>query len=231
VVRPATVTERERRVLRWVAEQYAAPMGVVAELVGREGVTPAAAEAVARRLAARLEGGRLARRERLYGAGVWLIPTARGLRELDLEWPLWRPANGPAGDGKLGHIAMVARLRLHLESLYSSAAAVGWESERAIRSRLRGQERRRRADGGFYLEGRWYGIELELHLKARRFGANLPPSARDPYLELVQATDPVWRRVWWFTPWHLKERLRERLAANGGGERHHVYALPPEVRP
>jgi hypothetical protein len=220
-VMAGTVTERELAVLVVAGEQFGLPMDAVAEVAQRAGAPrsgPASAAALGRRVAGRLELARLARRERT-SAGVWLVPTPAGLREAGLEYERWRPAGW-----KLEHHGAVVRLRLVLEREHPGAR---WESERAIRARLRG-ERQRRADGGLWWpDGGATGVELELHVKARRAPGVL--SGPDRYVDIVTATDPSWREVWWFTPARHVERLQKRLTEAGGGDRHQAYPLPDGV--
>jgi hypothetical protein len=173
VVRP---TERDLRVLRWLGEQFGAPLEVVAELYG---VGPG----TARHHAARLVRAQLVERE--YGplGKLWLVPTRRGLRFAGLGYERWSLV-GWKGD----HVAGAARLRLHLERLYPDAA---WTSEREIRSRWANTGARVRfADGQLDLpDGRCVGVELELHRKQRH-----------EYEGLIRDVDPAFDEVWWFCP-------------------------------
>jgi hypothetical protein len=130
------ITERELTVLRWVGEQYAVPVALLADLAG-DGVAPASAPRLARRTAERLERLGYAGRRPLLGQ-QWLTPTRTGLRAAGLNYPAQVPA-----EGFLKHVATVARLRLHLAAAEPVAE---WESERAIREQW-GASRVRRVDG------------------------------------------------------------------------------------
>jgi hypothetical protein len=216
--RPERLTDRDREVLRFAVEMFGLPLPVLAEMVP--------GDRVARRIVGRLEAARVARRQRVAGQ-LWLVPTGRGIAEVGLDYTVWKPAGW-----KLEHHATVARLRLHLATDEASgAAAAEWISERAIRRRWRETGGRgRRADGALcWPDGAQTGLEVELSIKARRTPGVL--SGRDRYVEIVRDTDPAWSEVWWFTPARHVQRLGDRLAAAGGGDRHQVYPLPPEVAP
>jgi hypothetical protein len=208
------LTDRDRQVLGFAVEMFGVPMAVVAQLVP--------GDRVARRVAGRLEVARAARRQRVAGE-AWLIPTARGIELVGLDYTAWQPAAW-----KLEHHAAVARLRLYLAGRFPEAR---WESERAIRRRMREDGGRgRRADGGLHWpDGTATGIEVELHVKAKRQPGVL--SGEDRYADIVRQADPTWREVWWFTPERHVQRLAKRLAAAGGGEVHQTYALPEGVAP
>lgn len=204
VVRP---TERDLRVLRWVGEQFGAPLPVVADLYG-------VSLAVARRQVGRLVRAGLAVRE--YGpmGQLWLVPTRRGLRYAGLEYERWSLV-GWKGD----HVAGVARLRLALLRLHPDAT---WTSERAIRSRWANSGARVRfADGQLDLpDGRCVGVELELHRKKRH-----------EYEGIGRDVDPAFDEVWWFCPLPDVSWLRETLAEIPKPQRpaHVVVALAGDL--
>jgi hypothetical protein len=208
------ITERELSVLRWVGEQYAVPMALLAELVDRDpGVGSASAPRLARRLAERLE--RLGYAGRRHAVGRWwLVPTRAGLRAAGLDYRVWDLAEH---EWSLNHLILCARLRLHLAAAYPEAT---WESDRAIRARWHGQGARvRLADGGLHFpDGDAVGIELERYVKKL-----------SRYQGAVADVDPAWSTVWWFTPISRVALLTERLMEAGGGERHQVYELPEGV--
>jgi hypothetical protein len=219
--RPERLTDRDREVLRFAVEMFGLPLKVLAEMVP--------GDRVARRIVDRLELARLVRTHRVVGQ-TWIVPTARGMDEVDLHYSLWKPAGW-----KLEHHATVIRLRLHLEHAYPSAR---WESERAIRRRFLHDAKKtgvsgkgRRADGALHWEdGTATGIEVELSVKSRRKPGLV--SGTDRYVDIVRDSDPAWRAgVWWFTPARHVDRLSRRLVEAGGGDVHQVYPLPPEVAP
>jgi hypothetical protein len=204
-------TERDLHVLRWVGEQYAAPMGVVRVLLERQGDRASAGERVARRFAGRMEALGWAQRASLLGRS-WLVPSRAGLGFAGLEYGRWEPSGW-----LLGHVEAVCCVRLHLEALYPGCQ---WESERAIRERWAGTGARvRRADGGLQLpDGQVVGVEVELHVKRQ-----------ERYSAAVADQDPAWTGgVWWFTPPRQAFLLRQRLG-EAFASRHEVYELPVGV--
>ena len=169
------LTTRDAAVLRFLGEQFGAPLSVVAEVyeVG---------DRAARHNAERLERAGLATRLTVAGQ-QWVVPTRAGLRFADLDHDVWQPRAW-----KLEHVEGVARLRLRLQTLYPDAT---WTSERAIRSRWANTGARVRfADGQLDLpDGRCIGVELELHRKKRH-----------EYEGIGRDVDPAFDAVWWFCP-------------------------------
>jgi hypothetical protein len=210
VSRPA-ITERELRLLRWVGEQYAAPMTLVASLLGE---LPTDGR-LTRRAAARLQQLGYADRYPLLRR-VWLVPTSAGLRAAGLPYRHWSPERH---EWSARHIEACGRLRLYLERHRPDGR---WESERAIRSRWDGSGARvRLADGGLWWpDGSATGVELELHIKRA-----------DRYNAAVADQDPAWTDgVWWFTPAEQMRLLASRLAA-AGASRFDVCETPEGVAP
>jgi hypothetical protein len=208
---PATITERDLQVLRFVGEQYVVPMTMVADLVDHyAGRRSADAPRLARRAAERLAKLGYAGRRPLLGQ-PWLTPTRTGLRAVGLNYAAKVPA-----EWLLKHVATVARLRLHLAAAHPEAE---WESERAIREQW-GDSRVRRVDGALWWPNEdATGVEVELHVKK---------PAR--YAGIVHDLDPNWNAgVWWFTRPELVALLAARLREAGGGDFHQVYELPEGV--
>lgn len=102
------LSERDAAVLRFLGEQYGAPLSVVASLY-RVG------DRVARRHVARLERAGFAGRLTVAGQ-QWVVPTRAGLRFADLDHDVWQPRAW-----KLEHVEGVARLRLALAGRYPDA--------------------------------------------------------------------------------------------------------------
>jgi hypothetical protein len=207
---PAAITLRDLEVLRWVGEQYAAPLSTVALLVGAN-ASAASAARMASRTAERLERLGYAGRRPLIGQ-QWLAPTRRGLRAAGLPYKVDVPA-----EILLHHITMVGRLRLYLAATEPDAT---WESERAIRQRCAGVPLRRTDGGLWWPDGTATGVELERYVKR-------PPR----YLGIVRNVDPAWTAgVWWFTPANLVPLLTQRLRdAGAAADTFEVHSLPPEV--
>jgi hypothetical protein len=213
------ITERDLAMLRWVGEQTAVPMRVlalVAPHVWGKPLTASSADTVARRHARRLEVLGYAERKAMLGQ-TWLIPTRPGLRSAGLEYRAWQPS-----EFILRHLETVARLRLQLESQYA-ADLEEWESERSIRSRwAHTGVSVRIADAGLHWnDGTATGVECELHIK------------RQPrYDAAIQSTDKAWTGgVWWFTKPGRVGGLQRLLDAAGGGEVHQAYPLPEGTAP
>jgi hypothetical protein len=199
------LTERDGRVLRWLGEQFGAPMAVVAELYG-------VGDRATRENAARLERAGFASRAAV-GGQQWLVPTRAGLRVADLDYEVWHPRVF-----KLDHVAAACRLRLVLERQYPEAT---WTSERAIRSRWAGSGARVRfADGQLdFPGGTCAGVELELSRKKH-----------GEYEGIGQDIDPAFDQVWWFCRGRDQVWLRGVLEAIPKPPRpeHHVIALAGE---
>jgi hypothetical protein len=214
------VTDRDLRVLRFAVEMFGVPMTLAAELIARDPDSTAlggqSAGPVARRTAARLEAGRLARRLTVAGE-PWLVPTGPGLTMAmpegqDEPYDVWHPVKW-----KLEHVEAAARLRLALADRHPEAT---WVSERAIRRRWHGTGARvRKCDGGLrWPDGTATGVEVELHLKAEHL-----------YEGIVADRDPEWDAgFWWFCPTGQMQSLARRLAAAGGFD-HTVHELPEGV--
>jgi hypothetical protein len=159
-------------VLRWLGEMYGAPLSVVGESYG-------VGARDARRKAERLERAGFASRQHAP-AGVWLVPTRKGLRYAGLDYDGWSLTGW-----KADHLAAVGRMRLHLERQHPGA---GWESERACRERWHGTGARVRIpDGILGQPGRRVGVEVELHRKAAH-----------RYVGILADLDPELAEVWWF---------------------------------
>jgi hypothetical protein len=230
-----TISGRDLAVLRFLCEQFAAPLEVIREVLHleRDGIPLApgggwrtASETpdrlrVARKWAARMEACAYVRRERLP-RGVWVVPMTRGLA-------LAAPDDGEPyevwhlRDTRLAHVEAVERLRLHLERQHPGAR---WECERAIRRRHHHAYRAaginnavvRFGDGALLLDGRRVGVEVELHVKAEQL-----------YRGIVRDQDPRCSEVWWFARPGSVGTLRGRLDS-AGAIGHHVHPLPFEVR-
>ena len=194
------LTTRDAAVLRFLGEQFGAPLAVVADLYG-------VGDRAARHNAGRLERAGLVTRRAVAGQ-QWVVPTRAGLWFADLDHEVWTPRAW-----KLEHVEGVARLRLALQARYPDAV---WTSERAIRSRWAGSGARVRfADGQLNLaDGRCIGIELELHRKKRWEYANI---GRD--------IDPAFDEVWWFCPAADVDWLADVLEEIPKPERPHHHVL------
>jgi hypothetical protein len=194
------LTERDAAVVRFLGEQFGAPLSVVLRLYG-------VGERATRQNVARLERAGFASRLTVAGQ-QWVVPTRAGLRFADLDHEVWTPRAW-----KLEHVEGVARLRLALTGRYPDAV---WTSERAIRSRWANSGARVRfADGQLNLaDGRCIGIELELHRKKRH-----------EYEGIGRDVDPDFDEVWWFCPAQDVDWLADVLEEIPKPERPHHHVL------
>lgn len=210
-------TPRDIQVLRWLGEQYGAPLAVFAELLARYGdqpVSEASRATLARYHAGRLE--RLGFAQRHWTAGQrWIVPTQTGLRQADLPFEAWEPVGW-----KLDHVATVGRLRLWVADAYP---ADRWVSERWVRHRWyeEGVRGLRVPDAALLRpSGAEVAVEVELHRKAR-----------DRYPHILHAISSSIDEVWWFTPAADVAWLRGVLEPLAAGPRpiHRVVELPEGV--
>ena len=183
-------TARDLAALRFVGEQYAARLDVLALVLGR--LSPAVVrdagrlgERTVRQRVERWEQAGWARRRRMLGQ-TWVLATRAGLRLAGLELDLWTPALD-----RLAHHHAAAVVRLHREPIPSQG---GWVSEREL-WRRRGKASWHMADGALSspvptgwqgIDQAWELVEVELHQKARpRLAAALktrpPHTARITY--------------------------------------------------
>jgi hypothetical protein len=165
------VTARDVAALRFVGEQYAVRLDVLAVLLGR--LSPGEprdgamlGERTLRRRLGRWEQAGWVVRRRMLGH-TWVLPTRVGLRLVGLDFDCWEPAAS-----RLAHHYAVALVRLAREPV---PGQVGWVCEREL-WRRRGRASWHLADGALPapVPAGWQGIseawelvEVELHQKAR----------------------------------------------------------------
>jgi hypothetical protein len=199
-------TARDVDALRFVGEQYAVRVDVLAAVLGRlsPGEPRAAGWLGRRTLRQRLgrweQAGWVVHRRLLDQ--VWVLPTQAGLRLAGLEFDPWDPS-----PPRLAHHHAVAVVRLHREPVPGRG---GWVCEREL-WRRRGKARWHLADGALPVPvpARWQGIdqawelvEVELHQKARpRVVAALKTRA------------PHTARITYYVPAALHNALAGQLAS------------------
>jgi hypothetical protein len=183
-------TARDLTALRFVGEQYAARLDVLAVVLGR--LSPAQPQSAGRlgsrtvrQRVERWEHAGWASRRRMLGH-TWVLPTRAGLRMAGLAFTCWEPALD-----RLAHHHATAVVRLHREPVPGLG---GWVCERDL-WRRRGRASWHLADGALPtpvpagwqgIDQAWELVEVELHQKARpRLVAALktrpPHSARVTY--------------------------------------------------
>lgn len=197
------VTERDLRLLRIVAEQYAVTVPQLATLIGRS-------HHAARWLRERWQAaGWVEGRAVLVGRPVFMWPTRRGLRVAAIDYSVWRPAAGA-----LAHVEAVTDVRLQLEARHPQAV---WICERDLR-RARSRPTDHLPDALVRLDGRESAIEVELTLKERRRAERIMRElvARFPAVTYFAAPSTC--------------RLIGELADEIGAGRVQVLPLPGEAR-
>jgi hypothetical protein len=182
------LTDRDLWVLHWIAEQYAARLDQVQNLLGQEAGRGAKEEGAISESAARLVVDRW-KRARLADARkmtvedpAWIWLTAHGLHEFDLSYKLYEPSLA-----KLEHLFAVNEVRLAVENQRHDA---GWRSERALRAGLAytsGQALPHIPDAELLTEEGATAIEVEL----------TPKKPRDLQL-ILQELAENYHQVWYF---------------------------------
>lgn len=232
------MTARDALGLEWIAHQYAVSPDVLAVLLARlsdpedrieragqrrqqadpERVSPS----MVRYMAGRWERAGWAERRSIIGRS-WIIPTAKGYREVGIE-PR-RTVDTPAGAlvmepwapraRMLPHVHAVAVLRLALEPALGPGQR--WISERVLRRELRDTHRdsgnardfRHAFDGAIEgAEGERIGLDVELTLKS--------PAAFEDHA--LAEWPPEFTELHYYAPGPLVPILRarlDRMAAKG----------------
>lgn len=143
-------TERDLRLLRTVAEQYAITLPQLAAMMGRS-------IHAARWLRDRWRAtGWIDSRTVLVDRPVFLWATRAGVQAVGLRYPGWGPT-----PGVLAHVEAVTDVRLHLQA---GGSDLGWVSERDITLTARGAHR---PDGLLVVGDSEVAVEVELTRKAR----------------------------------------------------------------
>jgi hypothetical protein len=216
---------RDRRVLPWIGEQYAARLDQVQVLLGRDvdpslsssAISLSAALQVVRRWT---ELGLVEYRRMVHGEPGWVWLTHHGLGELGLTYTKYVPKLSA-----LPHLYLVNRLRLVHEQrnpLYP------WKSERTLRTELP-----RRAAGvsvvhlpdGVILDPNGsIALEVELTVKSQeRLIAILQSLLEEP----AEDDRPKYARIWYFASAAARPHVERALLdlEEDQRERVRVYAL------
>ena len=198
------LSERDGRMLRLIAEQYAVSVDQLARLIGRSHRT-------GRWLRDRWRQAGWVESRQLTAEGpsfVWL--TGAGARIAGSPYRTWRPNAALAG-----HIEAVTEVRLLLEQQLRLGA---WVCERALAQCLSGERAQAHLPDALLTTGRGrIAVEVELTLKSRaRLEALLE--------ELGQSYD----QVWYFANPPLLPTLRE-LAVQAPWQNITVHPYPPHA--
>lgn len=190
------VTDRDLRLLRIAAEQYALTVPQLARLMDRSRRT-------ARWLRDRWRAnGWVASGPVLVGHPVFVWPTRKGLTTAGVDYAPWTPA-----PGMLAHITAVTDVRLDVSRRHPNAE---WVSERDLARSATSH----RPDGLVRMDGKEVAIEVELTLKERRRAERIMRELVAAHPAVTYFADPAPRR-----------QLTE-LAEQVGGGRVQVLALP-----
>jgi hypothetical protein len=200
------VTARDVAALRFVGEQYAVRLDVLAVLLGR--LSPGEprngavlGERTLRRRLGRWEQAGWVVRRRMLGH-TWVLPARIGLWLAGLEFDCWDPS-----PPRLAHHHAVAVVRLHREPVPGQG---GWVCEREL-WRRRGKARWHLADGALPapVPAGWQGIseawelvEVELHQKAR-----------PRVVAAIKTRAPHTARITYYVPAELHASLSAQLAS------------------
>ncbi len=198
-------SERDRRMLALIGEQYAISLEQLARLIDRSLYTAACLRN--RWLKAGWVEGRGLATE--GPSMIWL--TSEGVRAAGSPYRRWRPQPALAA-----HIHAVTEVRLLLERQLSLGE--WWcERELAQRSALPAAGRPHRPDGLLDTGGERIAIEVELSSKSR-------DRLTEILIELGQSYD----QVWYFAPPSLK-RTVAALAEAMPWQNIHVHPYPPRA--
>jgi hypothetical protein len=199
-------TSRDLAALRFVGEQYAARLDVLAIVLGRlsPGELRAAGRLGSRTVRQRVErweaAGWAVRRRMLDHS--WVLPTRAGLRLAGLEFDSWTPALD-----RLAHHHAVTVVRLAREPVPGQG---GWVCEREL-WRRRGRASWHLADGALPapvptgwqgISEAWELIEVELHQKAR-----------PRVVAALKTRPPHTARITYYVPAALHGALSAQLAS------------------
>lgn len=179
------LTERDRVVLTWVAEQYGAPVDQLQRLLardpGRELITEGSVSLSGARHVVRRweEGGYAESRKVFFKEQPWVWPTRKALQHLRLDLPFHRPSVA-----LLEHHRWVNEARLYLEGP-AYPDPVTWRSERLLKPRDARAHEIHYADAEAEIGPVTVAIEVELEPKK-------PAGLRLILGDLVARYEEVW---------------------------------------
>jgi len=199
-------TTRDLAALRFVGEQYAARLDVLALVLGR--LSPAAVRdagrlglRTVRQRVERWEAAGWAMRRRMLGH-TWVLATRAGLRLAGLELDPWTPALD-----RLAHHHAAAVVRLHREPVPGGG---GWVCEREL-WRRRGRASWHMVDGALPapVPAGWQGISEAWELVE----VELTQKARPRVVAALKTRPPHTATVTYYVPVALHASLSVQLAS------------------
>ena len=218
-------TLRDLAALRFVGEQYAARLDVLAVVLGR--LSPAAVrdagrlgDRTVRQRVERWEAAGWAERRRMLGH-TWVLATRAGLRLAGLELDPWTPALD-----RLAHHHAAAVVRLHREPMPGQG---GWLSEREL-WRRRGRASWHMVDGALPapVPAGWQGISEAWELVE----VELTHKARPRVVAALKTRPPRTAAITYYVPAALHAALSTQLASvvrELGGRPEVTVELLPQV--
>jgi hypothetical protein len=198
-------TDRDLAALRFVGEQYAARLDVLAVVLGR--LSPAAVrqagrlgDRTVRQRVERWEAAGWAERRRMLGH-TWVLPTRAGLRLAGLELDPWTPAVD-----RLAHHHAAGVVRLHREPVPGRG---GWVCEREL-WRRRGRASWHMVDGALPapVPTDWQGIDQAWELVE----VELTQKTRPRLVAAVKTRPPHTAAITYYVPASLYAPLSAQLA-------------------
>jgi hypothetical protein len=199
-------TARDLTALRFVGEQYAARLDVLAVVLGR--LSPATArdagrlgDRTVRQRVERWEAAGWAVRRRMLGH-TWVLPTRAGLRLAGLVFDPWTPAID-----RLAHHHAAAVVRLHREPVPGQG---GWVCEREL-WRRRGRASWHTVDGALPapVPAGWQGISEAWELVE----VELTQKARPRLVAALKTRPPHTAAITYYVPTALHAALSAQLAS------------------
>jgi hypothetical protein len=161
------LTARDREILSWVGDQYAATTEQIRFLMGRraQGPTKEAGlvrlPAVERRMKRMQQLGVIEREKIFFKESAWIYLTPKGIRLMSRQYRYVQPS-------LFDHIAAVNEVRLHIEGALGRGKKWDWHSERFLRGEwgFDEQKKTQHVPDAELVVDRLIAIEVELSRKS-----------------------------------------------------------------
>jgi hypothetical protein len=211
------ITDRDKRAIKWIGEQYAVRFDTVQKLLGREPKNTNDFVPVNGVLSARntrhaigrwVTEGLVVQKKFLFEDPGWLWLTNRGLHAVQLNYCLYLPSLG-----NLNHLHHLNELRITLENRYKERLT--WKSERELRQAFERMSRDHKKDWHIVDAvitvdgGPEVGIEVELTQKSER-----------RHTELVERLSRQYKGVWYFVTDDTKNAVERAI-----DKRRHIFRV------